>query len=409
MRRLLPVLLTSFVLTSLAWAEPHYSVLFGQACFLCHQNPTGRGLRSTYGSQFFATRYLPKWVPSDSVLAKMSPQLSPSVLVGVDFRQIWMAEDAPAAGQRSGLSAPFAANTGTDAEMAATLYLAFQPSDKVSLRYTQDLRNMQRWEAYGIAYFLPFHGYVKAGQFQENYGWAFADHSAFVRSGLWGSTYFGHPSDQPTPPYYGVGSEIGFSPNHVSISASFTDDANLAIPGPQDMQKRWVGRIMGQEGIQKLGLEFTGGVNGWYAPSFGGDATRQKWWGGFGGIGWQGISDKFGCSKGFGFLTTSALFEYDRKAWTPSLTGYSVVSAYSTTQLSVMVQPGVWVLGAYDWLDNTGKKDGNEARRYSAGLQLFPYPWVDLVPIYRLYKPPVVNPGDKPRIRHFEMQAHFLF
>jgi len=368
-------------------------------------------MRSTYGSQYFTPRYLPKWVPNDSVMAKITPQLNPYILVGVDIRQIWMAEDAPNPHQRSGFSEPFSSNTGTDAMMNGDLYLAFEPTDKVALRYTQDLRDMLRWEAYGIAYFLPFHGYVKAGQFQENYGWAFSDHSAFVRSGLWGSTYFGNPTDQPTPPYYGVGSEIGFSPNHLSISASFTDDANASIPGPADMQKRWVGRIQGQEGIQKLGLEFTGGVNGWYAPSFGGDSTRQKWWGGFGGIGWQGIANACGCNKGFGFLTTSALFEYDRKQWSPlngSGMATPVTGAYSTSQLSVMVHPGVWLLGAYDWLDNTGKKDGNEAKRYSMGIQFFPWPWVDLTPMYRLYKPPALGTGQR-TVRHGEVQAHFLF
>ncbi|HEY3296596.1 MAG TPA: hypothetical protein VGL38_14290 [bacterium] len=418
MRKLILIVVTALVLTSVASAEPYYSVLFGQSCFLCHQNPTGRGLRSTYGSQFFATRYLPKWVPADSVLAKVSPQVSSSVLVGLDFRQIWMAEDAPAAGQRAGFSEPFSSNTGSDNMMNATLYLAFQPTEKIALRYTQDIVGtyfgVHRFEAYGMAHLLPFHGYVKAGQFQENYGWGFADHTAFVRTGLW-EGYNGVVSSgggtpvPPIPPRYGVGGEIGFSPSHINVTASYTETADPPLePGPQDSQKRWTGRIMAQEGIQKLGLEFTGGVSGWYAPAFGGDSTRQKWWGGFGGIGWQGLPDKFGCTRGFGFLTTAALFEYDRKAWTPISIGQAVTSAYSTTQVSVMVQPGVWVLGAYDWLDNTGKKDGNEAQRYSVGLQIFPWPWVDISPMYRLYKQPAIN-GVKRDIRHAELQAHFLF
>ena len=413
MKRLLMVLSVALILTSIASAEPYYSVLFGQSCFLCHQNPSGRGLRSTYGSQFFAPRYQPTWKPDDSTLARMSPMLTPAILIGADFRTIYMAEDAPVSGQGSGFSAPFSTNTGSDNQMNATIYLAFQPTDRISLRYTQDLvgdfYGVRRFEAFGMAHVLPFHGYVKVGQFQENYGWAFSDHTAYVRTGLW-EGYSGSVTSPPIPPRYGVGGEVGIAPYNVSITGSFTQTAEpVGEPGPADSQKRWTARIMAQQGIEKLGLEFTGGVSGRYQPVFGDETTREKWWGGFGGIGWQGIADVMGCKSGFGFLTTAALFEYDRKAWTPTVPGPSVISAYSTTQLSVMVHPGVWVLGAYDWLDNTGKKDGNEARRTSVGLQFFPWPWVDLSPVYRLYKPPTTSSGQRARIRHFEAQAHFLF
>jgi hypothetical protein len=29
-------------------AEPHFSVLFGQSCYLCHAGATGRGMRALY-------------------------------------------------------------------------------------------------------------------------------------------------------------------------------------------------------------------------------------------------------------------------------------------------------------------------------------------------------------------------
>jgi hypothetical protein len=414
MRRLLVVLLAALVVTSSALAEPYYSVLFGQSCFLCHQNPTGRGLRSTYGSQYFAPRYLPTWPPSDSMLAKFSPQLGSSVIIGADIREIWMSEDTPVPGQRGGLSAPFGTNTGTDANMNGTIYLAFQPTDYISLRYTQDLRNSLRYEAYGMVngslHKIPLHGYIKAGQFQENFGWAFSDHTAFVRTGLWeGYTGGVSGANPPTPPRYGAGGEVGLSGYHVTLTGSLTDDADAAFPpGPQDMPKRWVARAMVQQGVEKLGLEFTGGGSWRYEPSYGAASTRERWWGGFGGIGWQGMANTLGCKDGFGFLSTAALFEYDRKAWSPTWYPTAVTSAYSTTQLSIMVHPGVWVLGAYDWLDNTGLKDGNEAQRYSVGVQLFPWTWVDISPMYRLYKP-VPMPGMKSRVRHGELQAHFQF
>jgi hypothetical protein len=388
-------------------AEPQYSVIFGQNCFLCHVNPTGGGMRSSYGSQFFAPEYLPKWTLSDSVLAKVKPQLSSSVSIGADIRTIWMSESKPFETDPStGLSKPFSTNTGTNALMQGNLYFAFQPTDRLSFQYTHDLVNASRFEAFGSAHVLPLHGYVKVGQFRENYGWNLSDHTAFVRTGLW-EGYDGNPYGSPTPPNYGVGAEIGFLPQPFNVTASFSDAAGQT-PGPMDVQKHWTARAMVQKGIPGLNLEFSAGGSYMHAPPMGGDSTKQRRWGGFGGIGWQGMPGIMGCNAGFGFLTSALMFEYDRKAWQPLSQSSPVTSAYATAQLSTMIQPGIWLLGAYDWLDNSGLKDGNEAERTSLGVQFFPWPWVDITPMYRLYTPsPVAGPARN--IRHVEVQAHFLF
>jgi len=161
-----------------------------------------------------------------------------------------------------------------------------------------------------------------------------------------------------------------------------------------------------------------GAIGGSYlhAPFKGTDGfsqAQQRYaaWGGFGGIGWQGIQGFFGEGKlGFGFLTTSILFEYDRKAWMPPGAPAPVTSSYSTTQASVMVYPGLWVNAAYDWMDNDNYTDGMEAERTSIGLQIIQLPWVDIQPRYRLYSPvdhtPPFNEGN---YRHAELQVHFMF
>lgn len=320
-----------------------------------------------------------------------------------------MSESTPSPEARTGLSAPFSTNTGTNALMQGNLYFAFQPTDQLTFRYTQDLVNTSRYEAYGTAHVLPLHGYVKVGQFQDNYGWGFADHTAFVRTGLW-EGYDGGPYASPTPPQFSVGGEIGFSPQPFNLTVSYTDAAGQ-VPAPMDVQKHWTARAMAQKGISSLGLEFTGGASYFHAPAMGSDFPKQQRWGGFGGIGWQGISDAMGCKTGFGFLTSALLFEYDRKAWRPLSAPSPITSAYATAQLSTMIHPGVWLLGAYDWLDNnTEANDANKAERTSVGVQFFPWPWVDITPMYRLYVPSSspVSPHSR-NIRHLEMQVHFLF
>ena len=93
MKQLLMIVIGLIFVSASGYAEPSYSVLTGQSCFLCHENPSGRGLRSLYGSQYFAAKNLAVWPPTDSTLQKYSPQITPALTAGLDYRQIWMAED----------------------------------------------------------------------------------------------------------------------------------------------------------------------------------------------------------------------------------------------------------------------------------------------------------------------------
>ncbi|MBI5060340.1 hypothetical protein HZB60_11240 [candidate division KSB1 bacterium] len=411
-----PLLLLLLALSSSAWAEAHYSAIFGQSCFLCHANPTGRGERSLYGSQFFAPNYLPVRPLAFEQLDKIKPQLSESVIIGADLRTIWMSENSQSAAteHQQGLSAPLASNTGTMSLMEGSLYLTLQPSEQFLIYLSRGVADHNgRFEAYGLAEVLPFHGFVKAGQFQESFGWAFADHSSYVRAGLYSglddrvAPFNGSAQSEPIPPHYGTGAEIGARPWWLDLSASFTS-AQINYPLPTDQQKRWFARAQLQRGLEKFRLQFTAGGSYIYAPRYTSEAMftdkrSTEAWGGFGGIGWQGLDGTFGCSGGFGFLTTALLFEYDRKDWNPT-GGADVVSAYSTTQLNTMLQPGIWLSGQYDWLEN-GDPDGSEAERTSIGLQVFPLPWIDIQPRYRLY-----SSSDRARnTQHAELMVHFQF
>ena len=87
-----------------------------------------------------------------------------------------------------------------------------------------------------------------------------------------------------------------------------------------------------------------------------------------------------------------------------------MTAAYSTTQASVMVQPGVWLVGAYDWMDNGWRDipgyEDPQAERTTLGLQVFPLPWIEISPRYRLYN----LAGGAPRNKQLmEVQAHFFF
>lgn len=266
MKHLVKAVMMTLLLAGAASAEPHYSVLFGQSCFLCHTNPTGRGMRSLYGSQFFSPTYLPIKPVAAELLERIKPQLSDAVTIGADLRTIWLSENTQSDSAAAGLSAPLSTNTGTIAQMQGNIYLALAPSDQFLIYYSQGIAQASgHFEAFGLANVLPLNGFVKAGQFQENFGWIFADHTSFVRTGMF-MNYMGMSGDTPHPPEYGVGAEVGIRPKYVDLTASFTN-AQTQIPMTRDTQKRWFARGQVQQGIQSWGLQVAAGGAGSMRPT----------------------------------------------------------------------------------------------------------------------------------------------
>jgi hypothetical protein len=398
--------------------------MMGQSCFLCHTNPTGFGMRELYGSQFFAPTYLPMKPVHFEMLEKLRPDLSESVTIGADLRTIYLATNTQNDTIEGGLSAPYSTNTGTLTQMEGYIYLNLRASDRFSIYYSQGIASSSgRFEAYGLINFPKYKAWVKGGQFQESYGWRFADHTSFVRTGLW-SGYSGTPFEGPTPPHYGVGAEFGARPMGTDFSISYTN-AQSSFPGDFDTRKRWFARYMIQRRVPKVGVVFTGGASGFAMPAMSGNAEfgvfnagkKQQAWGGFGAISWDGLPGRRADSEGFGLLATTIMFEYDRKDWTPFWSGgIPVTSAYSTTQIDVMLIQGIWLLAGYDWMNNSETNNlGGEAERTTVGFRVFLLPGVEITPKYRLYSSEGM-PGAPPEFRgqvrnkqQFELQGHFFF
>lgn len=435
------VLLLCAALVSTTFARPQYSTLFGQSCFLCHASPTGNGMRELYGSQFFGPQYLPVKPISFATIEKIKPKLSESVTIGADLRTIWLAtnvvqpdtlQDGTVYYPEAGLSDQFSTNTGTNAQMEGNLYIQFRPTEQFMLYLSRGVADASgRMEAYGMANLKGFKAWVKGGQFQENYGFRFADHTSYVRTGLL-SGYDGGPISSPTPPGYGVGMEVGTRMLSFDLSGSFTS-AQSNTPMDRDQQKRWIMRAYGQHRIPFAQKWVVSAGGSWFhAPGkaadpeigFPGEATRAVSWGGFGGIAFEGIHDKMGSGHGasnFGWLATSLLFEYDRKDWiTPflwtfqqNLSPFAVTSAYATGQLEVMAYQGVWVRAAYDWMDNAETSSiGGEAERTSLGVASYVLPWVEVSVMHRLYSASPVPGSTTEQSRNkkqIEAQLHVFF
>jgi hypothetical protein len=248
-----------------AAATPRYATRCQQNCQLCHDNPTGGGKRSAYAAQLLVPTELSAVRWADEVLERLDPQLSSALSIGADMRMVYTY--SPEREHRDGFF-----------QMQATWYALLQPVDRLSLYLAHG--QSQTREAFGVAWVLPYAGYVKIGRFTPPFGWKFDDHTHAVRERL-GFT---------PPAHTDVGVEVGAYPGALGVQLSLTNGAAGLI---QDADHRLAGTGR---------VDVRGRV--WGAPvTFGGslahhesDAGVRRTWGFFasarvGPVTWLGEGD----------------------------------------------------------------------------------------------------------------------
>jgi hypothetical protein len=117
-------------------------------------NPSGGGLRTLYASQYLVPKEMAWKAPSDSIMARIDPEISKGVLIGTDFRMLhrYSDDDQP--------------QTNFFA-MQGDIYLDFQMDPNLSLYFDKGISSS--YEIFGMWQGLPLTGYVKAGRFVPAY------------------------------------------------------------------------------------------------------------------------------------------------------------------------------------------------------------------------------------------------
>jgi len=250
-----------------AHATPRYAASYGQSCILCHENPTGGGLRNLYATQYIIPEELAAkgWEEPDSggMFTGQSPEISENITIGTDLRTLSY--------QRSG-------GDGGSFAMQGDLYLNFRLSSTASAYVEQGLSGSG--EIYGILHGLPLDGYLKAGRFIPDYGWRFADHQMFNRRYLMSSV----GSDSPAF-LYDSGFEIGGSPGVFEYSASL-------LSGPESHGDNYAARALVRQ--EWFGLRLGVGASVWrrYNPSGHQRAVGGIWYVSSGPVSWLGEVDE---------------------------------------------------------------------------------------------------------------------
>ena len=163
-------LLSLTSVSGIARAEPYLAIQNGYTCSNCHVNPTGGGMRTTFGD-IFAQTLLPAYAaPSGSPV--WTGQLLQQVLrLGGDVRT----DFARTSTSHSSTVQQFSleqARVYTDISIIP---------DRLGVYVDQLIApGTQNMEAY-VRYGNPANWYLKAGHFYLPFGWRLQDQSAFVR------------------------------------------------------------------------------------------------------------------------------------------------------------------------------------------------------------------------------------
>jgi hypothetical protein len=153
-----------------AQAEPYLAVQQGYKCVQCHVNPTGGGLRSTFGD-VFAENVMPMTTLPAGAPVWLGQVVQDVIRVGGDLRADWSATTTPG----SPTNEAFAVEQFrlyADVTLIPNL-LGIYVDEFVS----PGVANMEAYARIGST----SDWYIKAGRFYLPFGWRLQDQTAFVR------------------------------------------------------------------------------------------------------------------------------------------------------------------------------------------------------------------------------------
>ena len=161
-----------FASTRVAFAEPYLAVQQGYKCVACHINPTGGGLRNTFGLVFAENTMPASKLPANAPVW-LGQVLQDIVRIGGDLRTDWSRTTVP----QSPTQQQFALEQFrmyADISVIPNL-LGLYVDEQVAPGAAQ---TMEAYARYGDT----SNWYIKAGHFYLPFGWRLQDQTAFVRA-----------------------------------------------------------------------------------------------------------------------------------------------------------------------------------------------------------------------------------
>lgn len=339
--RIFVLLVAALLLADTASALPRFAARTGAKCQSCHVNPTGGGLRQNYGFNYGREELpVPTWSEDFGFEDALSPVLMNILQVGADLRTLYYWQDDP-----SGSSNAFW-------QMQGDLYLNLRLGKKVSIYLDKGLYS--GFEAFGLLNILPANGHVKVGKFTPGYGVKIDDHRLTTRTATGFSPETGRPER--------TGIEVGVAPGAFSVLGGVYNSTDGF--GISSSKKSFLGRVDGLfevGGDVHLGL----GANVFTRESDAGKKTLL-----YGGQGMLGFGDLAVVGEIDLIKDDSSGVETSGLAW--------------FTEFNYVVVQGVDLKVILDYYDPDIDRQSGSMMRYSFGFEFFPFPGVELRPLYRV-------------------------
>ena len=398
MKKAAVLIVAAFIMfagTNQLLALPKFASRVGVKCAACHVNPTGKGMRNTFGSTY-GREELPMRTYKNVVdtsddgkvtmtkedvtnIDDFSTAITPNLSYGADFRTLYFYE----------------ANNKTSSvfQMQGDLYLNFRLNRQFLLYVDKELYNGV--EVFGLAKVLPLDGYFKVGQFIPSYGTKIDDHTTFIRGGpyfplnpaianypqglVFGERNGLHPQQ--------TGIEAGISPSIFSLQVGlFNGYPNSGTSGTNATKFKTI-TVRGDATIQSELINVNVGGSFYNDPNP--DPTEKAtFYGGFGSI------------TVLKSLTLNGEFDYIQ---TP-VAGVTTTGFMSYTELNYVLVNGVDLKLGYDFYDpDKNLKTGSEART-NVGAEFFLMSGVEVRPLYRFnMEQPTEISNDE-----FDLMFHFF-
>lgn len=386
-----------------SYSYPKFAAYTGEKCASCHVNPTGGGLRNTFGVKFSREELFMKFLKKANDATELNTEISKGLFIGADMRMI-------AIRNQVGEGFP---DINTFFQMQGDLYVHAKMNKYLSLVIAPGLYIPNtfgtsplpvKYEIYGLVSNLPAGLHFKVGRFIPNFGIKIPEHRSFNRQ----------LNDFYTPYASDAGIEAGISPGLFTLTAGFSNGSSPDKNGTRnnsydfDNQKQFVTSADFRWTSNKK--KFTGGLGGSfltnpfkYDPQNNINALRQ-------------IAAGFLSIGLFERVALLGEFDYNRLDIRDSV---STRSDFQTifAELDVRVTKGLEAKVQFENYDpQLGIKKGSlERRRYSFGFGFYPLTGLEIEAVYRIVDEPgmttdpVTGAEQEIDIKNNEIQTTFKF
>lgn len=350
MRRLLPLAIATLGLCVAlpAAAMPRFAARTGMTCSACHTNPSGGGMRSSFGASVYSPRFLAlpalEEVRTDRWL---DPQPTRTVGLGADIRAVFLHTavgdtDAPEERQLEDQSTFFL--------MQADLYLRADLAEWVTLYHDQGVYG--EFESMALFRAGPVH--FKVGRFIVPFGWKLANHTTWTRERLgFGAT------DRD------IGLEIGLEIGPLVLSvAGFNGSGSDLLD--ENVEKGIASRFDLRFGQGRVRGRFGGSVywNISGEETDDGDERREEL--------------RAGGHYGFFVGRFGLLGEVDYKRVDDRTKPFVIGSLIGMHELSFLAWQGVDLRVTWEHLDPDLQVDGDLLQRIGVGVEVYPFSGVEV-------------------------------